>query len=58
MWPGTIKLKRERGLVCMFVLPLVFGARTVGCISLSFRSKQPLSPSLLHWVILQLVWVV
>jgi len=44
VWPGTIKLKRERGLVCMFVLPLVFGARTVGCISLSFRSKQPLSP--------------
>jgi len=28
----------------MFVLPLVFGERTVGCISLSFRHKQPISP--------------
>jgi signal transduction histidine kinase len=42
-WPGTVQLKLERGLVRMFVLPLVFGERTVGCISLSFRNKQPIS---------------
>jgi signal transduction histidine kinase len=34
----------QRGLVRMFVLPLIFGERTVGCISLSFRHRQPISP--------------
>ncbi len=44
VWPGTIGMKRELGLVRMFVLPLVFGERTVGCVSLSFRHKEPITP--------------
>lgn len=44
VWPGTYEVKRQRGLVRMFVLPLVFGAHTVGCISLSYRNRAPISP--------------
>jgi signal transduction histidine kinase len=44
VWPGTLAMKREMGLVRMLVMPLVFGDRTVGCISLSFKHREPISP--------------
>ena len=44
VWPGTIELKRASGYQSMYVVPLVFGARTVGCIGLSFRRRDPISP--------------
>jgi signal transduction histidine kinase len=44
VWPGTLDSKREDRLQRMFVLPLVFGERTVGCIGLTFRDKEPISP--------------
>jgi signal transduction histidine kinase len=44
VWPGTLDSKREDRLQRMFVLPLVFGERTVGCIGLTFRHKEPISP--------------
>jgi len=44
VWPGTISSKRAERLVRMFVLPLVFGDRTMGCIALSFRHREPISP--------------
>ena len=43
VWPGTISSKREERLMRMFVLPLVFGDRTMGCIALSFRHREPIS---------------
>ena len=44
VWPGTLSAKRENRLKRMFVLPLIFGERTMGCIALSFRHKDPISP--------------
>ena len=44
VWPGTLSSKREERLMRMFVLPLVFGDRTMGCIALSFRHREPISP--------------
>lgn len=44
VWPGTLASKRENRLERMFVLPLVFGERTVGCIGLNFRHKEPIGP--------------
>jgi signal transduction histidine kinase len=44
VWPGTLDSKREDRLQRMFVLPLVFGERTVGCIGLTFRHRDPISP--------------
>jgi len=51
VWPGTLRMKRELGLVRMFVLPLVFGERTVGCVSVSFRHKEPISPQASEFLI-------
>ena len=42
VWPGTLALKQASGLVSMYVMPLVFGGRTVGCIGLNFRRKHPI----------------
>jgi signal transduction histidine kinase len=44
VWPGTLPMKRELGHVRMLVMPLVFGDRTVGCISLSFKHRESISP--------------
>ncbi len=44
VWPGTLSSKREDRLVRMYVQPLVFGDRTMGCIALSFRHREPISP--------------
>jgi signal transduction histidine kinase len=44
VWPGTLSSKREDRLLRMFVIPLVFGDRTMGCIALSFRHREPISP--------------
>lgn len=44
VWPGTLENKRQEKLQRMFVLPLVFGERTLGCIGLTFRHRQDLSP--------------
>jgi signal transduction histidine kinase len=44
VWPGTLDSKREDRLRRIFVLPLVFGERTMGCISLAFRHKDDISP--------------
>ncbi|MEP7244653.1 MAG: GAF domain-containing sensor histidine kinase [Gammaproteobacteria bacterium] len=44
VWPGTLGTKRENRLQRMFVLPLVFGERTMGCIGLTFRHREPISP--------------
>ncbi len=41
---ARISSKREERLMRMFVLPLVFGDRTMGCIALSFRHREPISP--------------
>jgi signal transduction histidine kinase len=44
VWPGSLESKRADQLKRMFVLPLVFGERTVGCIGLTFRHRDPISP--------------
>ncbi len=44
VWPGTLEGKREDKLQRIFVLPLVFGERTMGCISLAFRHREDISP--------------
>jgi signal transduction histidine kinase len=44
VWPGSLESKRADKLERMFVLPLVFGERTVGCIGLTFRHRDPISP--------------
>ena len=44
VWPGTLELKRANGYLSLYIVPLVFGARTVGCIGLSFRRRDPISP--------------
>ena len=44
VWPGTLSSKREERLMRMYVIPLVFGDRTMGCIALSFRHREPISP--------------
>jgi len=44
IWPEALKAKRERGVERIFIVPLVFGARTAGCISLSFRNKREIGP--------------
>jgi signal transduction histidine kinase len=44
VWPGTLESKRADKLQRMFVLPLVFGERTVGCIALTFRHRESISP--------------
>src|SRR5882672_1385387 len=41
VWPDTLEMKRASGVMSMYVTPLVFGARTVGCIGLTFRRKHP-----------------
>ncbi|HZF16481.1 MAG TPA: ATP-binding protein [Steroidobacteraceae bacterium] len=43
VWPGSLPSKRANGYVSMYVMPLVFGDRTVGCISLNFKRKNPIS---------------
>jgi signal transduction histidine kinase len=43
VWPGTLAAKRASGFVSMYITPLVFGERTVGCISLNFRRKHPIN---------------
>ena len=42
VWPDTLEMKRASGIVSIYVTPLVFGARTVGCIGLNFRRKHPI----------------
>jgi len=42
VWPDTLEMKRSSGIMSMYVTPLVFGARTVGCIALNFRRKHPI----------------
>ncbi len=42
VWPDTLEMKRSSGILSMYVTPLVFGARTVGCIGLNFRRKHPI----------------
>jgi signal transduction histidine kinase len=44
VWPGTLSSKRDDRLLRMYVIPLVFGDRTMGCIALSFRHREPISP--------------
>ena len=44
VWPGTLDAKNTDHVQRMFVLPLVFGERTLGCIGLTFRHREPLSP--------------
>jgi signal transduction histidine kinase len=44
VWPGTLETKRANGYVSMYVTPLVFGNRTVGCIGLAFRRRDPIGP--------------
>jgi signal transduction histidine kinase len=44
VWPGTLPMKRELGHVRMLVMPLVFGDRTVGCVSLNFNHRESISP--------------
>jgi signal transduction histidine kinase len=44
VWPGTLDTKNSDHIQRMFVLPLVFGERTLGCIGLTFRHREPLSP--------------
>jgi signal transduction histidine kinase len=44
VWPGTLPMKRELGHVRMMVMPLVFGDRTVGCVSLNFKHRESISP--------------
>ena len=43
VWPGTLTIKRASGYQSMYVTPFVFGARTVGCITLYFRASEPIS---------------
>jgi signal transduction histidine kinase len=43
VWPGTLETKLANGYQSMYVTPLVFGERTVGCISLNFRRKDPIN---------------
>jgi len=40
LWPGSLEYHQREGHVSIFILPLVFGNRTVGCISLSFRRRD------------------
>ncbi|HVY79763.1 MAG TPA: GAF domain-containing sensor histidine kinase [Steroidobacteraceae bacterium] len=44
VWPGTVDMKRLDQVQRMFVLPLLFGERTMGCIALTFRHREPISP--------------
>jgi signal transduction histidine kinase len=44
VWPGTLDSKRQDHVQRMFVLPLLFGERTLGCIALTFRHRDPISP--------------
>lgn len=44
IWPGTAESKREDSVKSVYVLPLVFAERTMGCIALTFRHKQHISP--------------
>ena len=44
VWPGTLDTKNADHVQRMFVLPLVFGERTLGCIGLTFRHRETLSP--------------
>ncbi len=44
VWPGTLDSKHEDGVQRMFVLPLVFGERTVGCIALTLPHRDSVSP--------------
>ncbi len=43
VWPGTLDFKLASGYQSMYVTPLVFASRTVGCISLNFRRKNPIN---------------
>jgi len=44
VWPGTLDQKREDHIQRIFILPLVFGERTMGCISLPFKHRDTISP--------------
>jgi len=39
-WPEAVDYLRSHGHVSLFLLPLVFGGRTVGCVGLAFRSAD------------------
>jgi signal transduction histidine kinase len=41
-WPELLAYHRERGHRSLYVLPLVFGERTIGIVALGFRSHQAL----------------
>lgn len=43
VWPGTLDFKLASGYQSMYVTPLVFASRTIGCISLNFRRKHPIN---------------
>jgi signal transduction histidine kinase len=44
VWPGSHDMKQQDHVQRMFVLPLLFGERTMGCIALTFRNREPISP--------------
>ena len=41
-WPELLAYHRERGHSSLYLLPLVFGERTIGVVALGFRSHQSL----------------
>jgi signal transduction histidine kinase len=51
VWPGTLSGKLEDRLVRMYVIPLVFGDRTMGCIALSFRHRESISPQAIELLV-------
>ena len=42
VWPGTLDGHGPQPIRRMFALPLVFGERTIGCIGLTFRHRDPI----------------
>jgi signal transduction histidine kinase len=42
-WPSWLEHNRRAGYITAFISPLVFGGRTIGCISLKFRRKNPIN---------------
>jgi signal transduction histidine kinase len=42
-WPEAVDYLRRHGHVSLFMLPLVFGGRTVGCVGLAFRQNEPVN---------------
>ena len=45
-WPELLAYHRSRGHRSLYVLPLVFGERTIGCLALGFLKHEPLRSEL------------